>query len=119
MASLRYENEKINGVPIPDDGVSFSTVSASGITPYIKLNNVIFSANYGYDTVTITLKNVGTPLFSKPTPTTLGTQEFTFRGRTWKVIDTIEGAKFKISGVSRFNTWGFTGVDLNNPVLKV
>lgn len=119
MAGLNYSQETLNGIPIPEDGVSFGNISANGITPYIKLRNAIFSGSYGYDTVTITLKGIDSPLFSRPTPSTMAQQSFSFRGRTWRVVDVQEGAKFNIAGKSMFSSWTVTGVDMNTPVTKV
>lgn len=119
MAGVRYSQETLNDIPIPEDGVSFSNISASGITPYLKIQNIIVSGSYGFETVTITLKGIQTALFSKPAAQTIGSQSFSFRGRTWRVIDTQEGAKFNIAGQTRFSTWSVTGVDMGRPIFKI
>lgn len=119
MAGVRYSQEKLNDIPIPEDGVSFSNISANGITPYLKIRNVIVSGSYGFETVTITLKGIETPPYNKPSPQTIASQPFTFRGRTWHVIDTQEGAKYNIAGQTRFSTWSVTGVDMNKPIFKI
>lgn len=119
MAGVRFGYETLNGVPIPEDGVSFGNISASGVTPYIRIRNAVFGGSYGYDTVTITFKGLENGLFSKPKPNSIGAQTFAFRGRNWRVIDVQEGAKFNIAGQTRFYTWSVTGVDMDTPVVKM
>lgn len=119
MANIRYSQEKLGDIPIPEDGVSFSNISANGITPYLKIGSSIYSANYGYETVTISLKGIQTPPYNKPTPKTMGTESFSFRNRNWKVIDVQEGSKFNIAGETRFSSWSVTGVDTSKPILKI
>lgn len=119
MPGIDYANEKFLGIPIPEDGVSFGTVSASGITPYLKINNTIVSGSYGYQTVTITLKGIGEPPLQPVTAANLGTQTFTYRGKTWVVTNTTAGARFSIGAISRLYTWSCTGVDTSTPILSV
>ena len=119
MAGVNYSNEKLGAYPIPEDGVSFGSISAAGITPYIKLGKGIYSGSYGFDTVTITLKGIQVPPYNTPTPATIGNATFGFRNRTWRVIDVQEGAKFNIGGQTRFSSWSVTGVDINTPRVKI
>jgi hypothetical protein len=117
--TIRYSNEKLLGIPIPDDGVSFGQISANNITTLVEINNVVVSGSYSFETVTITLKGITNPPIPKPTPTSFGSSSFSFRGRTWKVIDTQQGAKFRIADVEKYSSWSVTGVDLDNPVIKI
>jgi hypothetical protein len=116
---VRYSTEKFMGIPIPEDGISFGTISAAGITPYLKINNAIFSGSYGYETITITLKGIGEPPIAQISAANIAQPQFTFRDKTWKVIDTQLGNRFNIAGQWRYNTWTVTGVDTSRPIIKI
>jgi len=119
MSGINYSTEKLNNIPIPEDGVSFGNISATGITPYLNIGNTIFSGSYGYETVTITLKGISIPPFTKPVASTIATQTFSFRNRTWHITDVVEGNKFNIGGQTKFSTWSVTGVDFSTPIIKI
>ncbi|MGL5923686.1 hypothetical protein [Chroococcidiopsis sp.] len=108
---VRYSQEKFAGYPVPEDGVSFSKLSASGISAYVALSNIVFSGNYTFDTISITLKGITVPPYNKPGKSGYG-GVFSFRNRNWTVIDVVEGPKFNIAGTDKFISWTVTGVDL-------
>jgi len=109
--SLRYP--KLNGIPVPDDGVSPGKISAQGITAYIEVDGVLLQGNYSFDTLTITLKGITTPPFSKPDKTGLGST-FSYSDRTWRILDIQEGACIYIAGTKKFFSWSVTGVDMDS-----
>lgn len=110
---IQYSNEKLLSYPIPEDGVSFSKVAATGINTFISMKNKVFGGGYSFDSVTITLKGITDPPFEKPPVNGIG-DEFTFRNRTWTILDVQEGAKFKIAGTMKYSSWSVTAVDLNS-----
>lgn len=116
--AIRLAYEKVLDIPIPPDGVSFGKISAEGITAYLSLSKVIMSGSYTYDTVTITLQGIKTPPLQHPR-TKPGTITFPFRGRTWTVLDVIEGNIIKIANTSLYMTWACTGVDLQTPSISI
>ena len=116
--ALRYVNELLEGFPIPDDGISFSVLNAKDITPYIKIGNAIVGGSYGYETVTIELRGIVTPPFEKPRDADY-TDTFTYRSRTWTVINVLEGPTYTIAGTRAYRTWTVTGVDLENPTVTI
>jgi len=118
MSSI-YTSEIFYNYPIPPDGVAFSSISASGIKTYIASSNTLFEGNYCFDTVTITLRGIQSEPFSKPLASNIGSVNFNFRGRTWTLLDTIEGRKFFIAGTAVYDTWSCTGTDLNTPRIKL
>lgn len=114
-----FSSEKFLTYPLPEDGVAFGKLSASGISALAQVGNIIFSGSYSFDTVTITLKGITTPPFTKPTAVNFANQTFTFRGRNWVVLEVTEGAKFKVAEVEKFASWSVTGVDLNTPLITI
>lgn len=115
---LRYSNELLEGIPIPDDGVSFSTLTSKDITPYIKVGNSIVGGSYGYETVTIELRGIVTPPFEKPRNADY-VDSFQYRGRTWQVINVVEGPTYQIAGTRAYRTWTVVGVDLDSPTVTI
>jgi hypothetical protein len=118
MSSI-YTSEIFYNYPIPPDGVVFSSISASGIKAYISSNNILFEGNYSFDVVTITLRGIQTLPFPKPLASNIATVTFTFRNRTWILLDTNEGRKFFIANTPIYDTWNCIGVDLNNPRVRL
>ena len=118
--SVIYTPEKLFTYPVPSDGISFGVINANGITTFIGIGNTIFSGSYSFDTITIALKAVAVPApFVKPSKDDIGQITFSFRNKTWNLLDVIEGYIFQIGASKKYETWSCTGVDLNNPRVKV
>lgn len=118
MSGVRYEQEKLGDYPIPEDGYSTGNISATGINAYVKHANTIVQGNYIYPTVTITLKGITNPPYSKPGKQGFG-GTFTFRGNQYTIYDVTEGAKFKVAGTDKFITWSVSGVDFSAGKIKI
>lgn len=115
-----YNTEKFQGYPVPQDGISFGSISANGISTFIGVGNTILSGNFSFDTITITLKGIDFPApFLKPTTTNSGDTTFQFRNRKWVITDVTEGYIFTIGSQKKYESWSITGVDLNNPMSKI
>jgi hypothetical protein len=118
MSGVRYQQEKLCDYPVPEDGFQTGKISASGINAYVKHNNTVIQGNYTYTTVTITLKGITTPPFSKPSVRGFG-GNFTFRGNTYTIYDIIEGPKFLIAGTEKFVSWTVSGVDFSSGRISI
>lgn len=118
MSSI-YTSEYFYSYPIPQDGVSFSSVNAENIKTYIAVGNTLFGGSYSFDTVTITLKGINIPPFTKPLSSNITTTSFTFRNRTWILLDVVEGYKYNIAGSARYESWSCTGLDITTPRIKI
>lgn len=116
--ALNVAYEKFMGIPVPLDGVSFSKLSADGITTYLSLGNTLLTGSYTYDSITITLQGITTPPLAHPR-TKPGSTSFSFRGRTWRLLDIQEGNIIKIASQSKYMTWACIGVDLDNPSVSI
>lgn len=116
--SLRFGSEFLFGYPIPEDGLSFGTVSAQNITPLLEVNGLIIGGSLSYPTLTITFKGI-----ADPPPITreelsienVANLTFNFRGTEYKVLNTTEGARFRVANTWRLFTWSVTGVDTEHP----
>jgi hypothetical protein len=115
---IKLAYEKLLDIPIPPDGVSFGKLSAEGITTYLSLSKTILTGSYTYDTVTITLQGVILPPLQHPRLSP-GSITFPFRGRTWTLLDVVEGNIIKIANISKYMTWACTGVDLQIPSVSI
>jgi hypothetical protein len=111
--SIHYENEKLFDIPIPEDSVSFGKISAQGITALVEHGGIVISGNYSLPSVTITFKGITTAPTPAPGKTGFGAT-FTFRGKSWTVIDVTEGAKFRIAGIAKFSSWSLTAVSFTS-----
>ena len=118
MSSV-YKNEKFMDYPVPSDGVSFGTINASNINTLISIDNIVISGSYSFETVTITLRGIITPPLNKPSSKNIGNVTFSFRGKSWKLIEVIEGNRFNIGGTYKYESWSCTGVNTSNPLIKV
>ncbi len=115
-----YQDEKFLGIPIPQDGVSFGSISVNNITALLQVNNYVFGGSLTFSTVTITLKGIGLPPpFASVSAKDVGKNTFQFRDKTWNLLSTSEGSRFKIAGETRLASWTCTGVDLSSPKISV
>lgn len=115
---LYYGTEKVFGVPISDGDLSFGSISASGVTPYVEVNGAVISGSISYDTVTVTLKGISNPPAQKPGVNGFS-GSFSAAGRSWTVIDATPGVKFTIGSRTGYFSYSVTGADFSRPMLKV
>lgn len=112
-----FGSEFLYGYPIPEDGISFGSISANGITALLEINGLIVSGSISYPTLTVTLKGIAYP---PPIPKqdltveNVGSYSFTHRDIEYKVLSVSEGARFKVGNDWRLFTWSVTGVDVSN-----
>lgn len=119
MSGISFSQEKFYGLPIPEDGVSVSSVSASNLNILLKVNNnTLLTGNYSLPTVTITLKGIFEPPIEKPTVDTFGAT-FSFRGDEYIVTEIIEGIHINIGGQEMITTWSISGVNITKPYIKI
>lgn len=116
--AVRIAFEKFLGIPVPTDGVSFSKLSADGITTFLSTGKTLLTGSYSYDTVTITLQGILNPPLAHPRRT-IGPTTFSFRNRTWTLLDVQEGNKIIIANIPKYLTWSCTGVDLETPSVSI
>lgn len=111
--AIRYENEKLFGLPIPEDGVSLGKIAVQGVTALVAQQNVVVSGSYSLPTVTITFKGISTPPIAIPAKDGIG-GSFSFRGKQWTVTDVVEGGKYQIAGTVMFSSWTLTAVSFTS-----
>lgn len=116
--ALRIAYEKFLNIPIPLDGVSFGKLNADGITAFLSTGKTLLTGSYSYDTVTIALQGILTPPLAHPR-TKIGPATFSFRNRTWTLLDVQEGNIIIIASTPKYMTWSCTGVDLNTPSVSI
>lgn len=117
-----FGSEFLYGYPIPEDGLSFGSVSATGITPLLNVNGLIISGSINYPTLTVTLKGIAYPppiTKSELTVENVGSLSFVHRDITYKVLSVSEGARFRVGADWRLFTWSVTGVDITNTKFEV
>jgi hypothetical protein len=116
--AIRLAYEKFLNIPIPPDGVSFGKINADGITTFLSTGNTLLSGSYSYDSVTITLQGILNPPLTHP-GRNVGSVTFSFRNRTWTLLDVQEGNIIIIANTPKYLTWSCTGVDLRNPSVSI
>lgn len=110
--------EKLGNIPIKPENITSGTISAAGISTYSGIGNTVFAGSYVYDTITINLEGIVTPPYSKPGKNP-GQATFSFRGKTWNILNVDEGNRIIIGGTNKYLTWSITGVNLADPRISV
>ena len=116
--ALQLKYEKLGDIPVSPDAISFGSISANGISTFIKAGNTIFAGSYDYETISVNLKGITTPPYNKP-GLYPGTETFTFRDKTWTILNVVEGSHILVAGQRKFLDWTVTGVDLENPRITI
>jgi len=117
--TITIANEKFDTYPIPQNGVTFGKVQATGISPLLQISNFLVPGQIYFETVTIALEGVPTNIsYSKPTVASFGSQTFNFRSKSYAILDVQPGMQFNVGGTSRYLNWTITGVDLNTPYMS-
>lgn len=113
MSGISFTYGTIDGIPIPEDGISYGKISAQGINAYIEVDGILLGGNYSFETLTVTFKGVNSAPFSKPEQTGIGS-EFSYDGRTWKITDVTPGAFCVIGGRKKYFSYTVTGIDFSS-----
>lgn len=116
--TLSIVYEKLGNIPVAPDAISFGEINANGINTFLATGNTLFAGSLAYDTITLNLRGIVTPPYSKP-GLNPGQSSFIFRNRTWKILKIDEGPTIKVGNVTKFIDWSITGVDLDNPKITV
>ena len=119
---LSFSQEKLFGYPLKSGAVSFGKINAQNAQAFFLFgNSALVSGSISYQTVTITLETL--PLanvpYEKPTLANFGTQLFTFRGKSWTVLEVTFGGIYTIGSEPCYRTYTLLAIEASTPEFTV
>lgn len=119
---LSFSQEKLFGYPLKSGAVSFGKINTQNANAFFLLNNSsLLAGSVAYETVTINFEGIQVAAipFDKPSLQQFGTQSFSFRGKTWIVINVEYGGIYTIGSQQCYRTYTLTGVESSSPEFVV